>query len=209
MSNKVGQLILILFFVSSLFLMTSCVKREIIPEIPVTDHEAAERARIEAENRARALEEARMRRAQMERQRASEMTVQKSKDDLTRQNQIQKLNDDSSQKDRFEQIDIFFDYNESTLRWESQEELRFKAQWLRSHPDETVIIEGHCDERGSEEYNLALGEKRAEAAKAFLIDLEIPGMMMRTVSYGEERPVDRGHSEEAWAKNRRAHFILE
>ena len=84
-----------------------------------------------------------------------------------------------------------------------------KAEWLRENADTSIIIEGHCDERGTNAYNIALGERRAESAKAYLTDLGIDGLRLTTISYGEERPVDPGHNEEAWAKNRRAHFVVE
>ena len=75
-------------------------------------------------------------------------------------------------------------------------------------PDVTVIIEGHCDERGTNEYNMALGDRRAESAKSFLVDFGIALERLATVSYGEERPFDPRHNKEAWAKNRRAHFVI-
>jgi peptidoglycan-associated lipoprotein len=90
----------------------------------------------------------------------------------------------------------------------SQDILSRKSDWMRDNPDVVVSVEGHCDERGTNEYNLALGERRAESAKAFLVDLGIEAYKLSTVSYGEERPVDTGHNGEAWAKNRRAHFII-
>ena len=106
------------------------------------------------------------------------------------------------------QEDIYFDFDKSTLTPAAQDNLLRKAEWLRENPDATVTIEGHCDERGTNEYNLALGDRRAESAKAFLIDLGIDPMRLTTISYGEERPVDPRHTEEAWAKNRRDHFVV-
>jgi len=106
------------------------------------------------------------------------------------------------------QEDIYFDFDKSTLTPAAQDNLLQKAEWLRENPDATVTIEGNCDERGTSEYNLALGDRRAEAAKAFLVDLGIDPMRMTTISYGEERPVDPRHNEEAWAKNRRDHFVV-
>lgn len=105
--------------------------------------------------------------------------------------------------------DIHFEFDRSDLLPEAQAILKKKAAWLRNNPDVSVIIEGHCDERGTNEYNLALGDRRAESAKAFLIDLGISGSRLKTISYGEERPLDPRHNEEAWAKNRRAHFVIE
>jgi len=105
--------------------------------------------------------------------------------------------------------DIYFDFDKSTLTAAAQDNLLRKAQWLRENSDATVTIEGHCDERGTAEYNLALGDRRAESAKAFLVDLGIDPARLTTISYGEERPVDPRHTEEAWAKNRRDHFVVE
>ena len=88
------------------------------------------------------------------------------------------------------QEDIYFDFDKSTLTPAAQDNLLRKAEWLRENPDATVTIEGHCDERGTNEYNLALGDRRAESAKAFLADLGIDPSRLTTISYGEERPVD-------------------
>jgi len=106
------------------------------------------------------------------------------------------------------QEDIFFAFDKSTLTPASQDNLLRKAAWLRENPDATVTIEGHCDERGTPEYNLALGDRRAESAKAFLVDLGIAASRLTTISYGEERPVCAQHEEECWSKNRRAHFVV-
>lgn len=112
-------------------------------------------------------------------------------------------------RDRFIYDNIHFGYDSSALSLEAQSILREKAAWLRNNPGTTVIIEGHCDERGTTEYNLALGDRRAESVRSFLVNLGISAGRMTTVSYGEERPLDPGHNEAAWAKNRRAQFVLE
>ena len=104
---------------------------------------------------------------------------------------------------------IYFEFDKSDLLAESQEVLRGKAEYLKDNPDILVIIEGHCDERGTNEYNLALGDRRASSAKDFLVNLGLAGSRLTCVSYGEERPADPGHDEEAWAKNRRAHFTID
>lgn len=104
---------------------------------------------------------------------------------------------------------IYFPYDSSELSPRAQAKLRNKADWLRKNPGLTAIIEGHCDERGTTEYNLALGDRRAESVKIFLTNLGISPTRLLTISYGEERPIDPGHSEAAWAKNRRAQFVFE
>ena len=105
--------------------------------------------------------------------------------------------------------DVYFDFDSSALTNMARNVLSRKAEYLRINADASVIIEGHCDERGTSAYNIALGDRRAESAKAYLIDLGIDATQLSTISYGEERPVDMGQNEEAWAKNRRAHFIIE
>ena len=106
------------------------------------------------------------------------------------------------------QEDIYFEFDKSTLTPSAQDNLLRKAEWLRENPDVTVTIEGHCDDRGTNEYNLALGDRRAESAKAFLVDLGIGASRLTTISYGEERPLCPEQSEECWAKNRRGHFVV-
>ncbi len=109
---------------------------------------------------------------------------------------------------RFLNEDIHFEFDSSNLLPEAQEILRWKAAWLRKNSNVQVTIEGHCDERGTNEYNLALGDRRANSTKSYLMDLGIYGSRLSTISYGEERPVDYGSNEESWAKNRRAHFTI-
>ncbi|MCC6694229.1 MAG: peptidoglycan-associated lipoprotein Pal [Candidatus Hydrogenedentes bacterium] len=101
---------------------------------------------------------------------------------------------------------IYFDYDSYTLRPDALETLSHNAEVLKGYPNVYVQIEGHCDERGTQDYNLALGEKRALATRDHLIRLGISGDRMITISYGEEDPADPGHSEDAWAKNRRCEF---
>ena len=103
---------------------------------------------------------------------------------------------------------VFFDYDSSELTTEAQRSLDDNAGLLKQYSTWTVTIEGHCDERGTAEYNLALGERRAVAARAYLVSLGVPADRLRTVSYGKEFPFDPGHEETAFAKNRRAHFVI-
>jgi len=104
--------------------------------------------------------------------------------------------------------DAFYNFDDATLSADAQSALSDSATWLKKHSEYNLLIEGHCDERGTEQYNLALGDRRAQSAKTYLSTLGVDAGRMRTVSYGEERPFEAGHSEESWAKNRRAHLVL-
>lgn len=104
---------------------------------------------------------------------------------------------------------IYFDFDSAMLTQEAQSTLQLKAQWLKENPQvKTLLIEGHCDERGTDAYNMALGGVRAETVKNYLIDLGVDIRRLETQSYGEEKPAVDGHNEEAWAQNRRASFVM-
>jgi peptidoglycan-associated lipoprotein len=103
---------------------------------------------------------------------------------------------------------IFFDFDKSDIRPDARATLEAKAEVLRAHPEIRIRIEGHCDERGSDEYNLALGMRRALAARDYLVRLGLDPSRFEVVSFGEERPLDPRSNEEAWAKNRRAEFHI-
>ena len=104
--------------------------------------------------------------------------------------------------------DVYFDFDRADLSEESRSRLARNADWLLAHPEFQVRIEGHCDERGTNEYNLALGERRAAAARDYVTSLGVTGGMLTTLSYGEERPQCSDSSEGCWARNRRAHFLI-
>jgi peptidoglycan-associated lipoprotein len=103
--------------------------------------------------------------------------------------------------------DAFFNYNKSDIRPDAREPLTKDAEFLKWHPEIDVTVEGHCDERGSEEYNLGLGDRRAEAAKKYMVSLGIADDRVRTTSYGKERPFCTEHDEPCWQQNRRAHLV--
>lgn len=104
--------------------------------------------------------------------------------------------------------DISFDFDKYDLKAEARAALKTNADWLKANASARVEIEGHCDERGTNEYNLALGAKRAQAAKDYLATLGISKERLSTISYGEELPVCKEHNDECWQKNRRAHFVI-
>jgi len=104
--------------------------------------------------------------------------------------------------------EVLFDFDSADLNGDSKTILNDNAAQIRQHAPLAVRIEGHCDERGTTEYNLALGDRRARAARDYIVSLGIPANRLRTISYGKERPADPGHTEAAWAQNRRAEFVF-
>lgn len=122
-------------------------------------------------------------------------------DDLTARS-VDDLNRDSPLRP------LFFELDSNEVSTAGQKVLQDNATVLKKYPNMQVTIEGHCDERGTAEYNLALGERRALAARNYLVSLGIPGDRIKTVSYGKEFPFDAGHDESAWQNNRRAHFVI-
>jgi len=195
MRRKTWVILAMLLLIPGLLLTTSCAKKQVQTEAAV--EEPAEEATVQEDT---AAEEEAARQAEMERQKALE--AERMAEEEAKRVATMALN-------MFQSEDIYFDFDSSTLSSMSQEVLQRKADWMNQNADATVIIEGHCDERGTAAYNLALGERRADATKEFLVNLGIAADRLTTISYGEEKPVDPGHNEEAWAKNRRAHFVVE
>lgn len=184
------KLLACIVILSVVFLLPGCGKKQISSEPYGTD--SAEEARRKAEEEA------------LRRQKAGI-----GEEDLTAQEREERARMMlSEERKAFENEDIYFPYDSAALTPEAQEILRQKAAWLQDNPTARVTIEGHCDERGTNEYNLALGEARAQSTKNYLIDLGISASRIGTISYGEERPLDPRSSEEAWSKNRRAHFVF-
>lgn len=105
--------------------------------------------------------------------------------------------------------DVYFDFDKYNIREDARASLENDARWLKENPNVRVKIEGHCDERGTNEYNLALGERRAKSTMQFLVTLGIDKNRMSTISYGEERPVCREHNEDCYQKNRRGHLVAQ
>lgn len=183
--------VLVGIFLSSIFFAISCAKkvvREAGPGISVTEEEVK---RLEEERKAR-------RKAMIEEEalREKEKPIAMYRGDW------------ETQKEEFEIEDIHFEFDSAVLRDDTQNTLRKKAAWLLDNQSVEVLIEGHCDERGTAEYNLALGERRASSAKSFLASLGVDANRLAIISYGEEKPLDLGHNEEVWAKNRRVHFVI-
>jgi peptidoglycan-associated lipoprotein len=104
--------------------------------------------------------------------------------------------------------DVFFEFDSFTLSADGQDALAVTASWLKAHPEFSLLIEGHCDERGTQQYNLALGDRRANIAKDYIVTLGVDSSRVRTISYGEERPFATGSDESSWGQNRRAHMTI-
>jgi peptidoglycan-associated lipoprotein len=176
------------------FSVSSCAKKKISSEPATTTAEEEAQRRAEAEARQKELE----RQKALKEENLSEESLSQ---DMAEQRT-------ASARSVFENEDVYFEFDSIRLTPDAQEILTKKAKWLRANPAATVTIEGHCDSRGTNEYNLALGEGRAQSAKAFLVDLGIESSRLNTISYGEERPIAYAQTEEAWAKNRRDHFVI-
>ncbi|MFC1826115.1 peptidoglycan-associated lipoprotein Pal [Thermodesulfobacteriota bacterium] len=181
MRKKLWIILALLLVIPGLLFTVSCAKKAVKSDAELEQQQATEQARQEEMVKQQAMEE------EMQAQTRRKMAA----------------------KNRFLNENIHFEFDRSNLLPEAQEILRSKAQWLRDNPDVLVIIEGHCDERGTNEYNLALGDRRANSAKAYLADIGIAGARLTCISYGEEKPLDPGHNQEAWAKNRRAQFTID
>ena len=172
------------------FLAPSCGKKELKSEPVMSEDEARRRAEEEARKR------------EQERQASIREEALKEEQLSAESERFQ------SERDMFENEDILYEFDSASLSVDAQQILRRKAEWLRENPRARVNIEGHCDERGTNEYNLALGDRRAFSAKSFLVDLGIDDSRLTTVSYGEEQPIDSRSAEDAWSQNRRAHFVI-
>ena len=191
-----------LLVITGLIFTTSCANKKIISKPPVTPFATAEE-----KGRRGGLAEERARQDALAAQKALE--EQRLLEERLREEARQRReHEDLAELERFFSEDIHFEFNKSRLLPEAQEILRRKAKWLNAHPDVSVIIEGHCDERGTSEYNMALGDRRAWSAQSYLVNLGIAHERWTTISYGEERPLDPGQNKEAWARNRRAHFLI-
>ena len=203
--------IIILFFCIGL-LMIGCPKKTVFKDQPsVTKDEAvkleAERAAKEkAEREAREKEQARIKEEEARRAEEARKTKEKEFEKSLTAKKTPGIEGEVLESKLLK--DISFDFDQYTIRPQDLPILKENAAILMKHPNVKIQIEGNCDERGTNEYNLALGERRANSTKKHLISLGISPDHISTISYGEEKPSDPGHNEEAWAKNRRAHIVI-
>jgi len=197
MRKKLWISLALVLIIPGLLFTASCAKKTVKSDIAAGQEDAEIRARMEAEKAKQAEMD-----AQMGKVRLKALEEQRLKEEAQKREMM-------AARTRFLNEDIYFEFDSSALLSVAQDVLKQKAQWLRDNPGASVVVEGHCDERGTNEYNLALGDRRSNSAKSFLVDLGISASRLKTISYGEERPVDTGRNEETWAKNRRAHFVIE
>ena len=186
MRKKLWIILALAFIIPGLLFTVSCAKKAVMDDAAMAKQAEDDDAMKAKEAAEKAKQE------ELARQRAMEEESMLKKEAM----------------DMFLNDDIHFEFDNSTLTPEAQLILKKKAEWLQNSPEAMSTIEGHCDDRGTNEYNLALGDRRATSAKNFLVDLGISESRLTTISYGEERPADPGQNEEAWAKNRRCHFTI-
>ena len=187
MRKHVGPFVVLVLFLSAMFLMTSCAPKKVTKAEPVIQPEpeaqevVPDTSKEDAELAARLLEESRLR------------------EEAAKQKIV---------KEDFKEENIYFAFDSSDLSDQARLILNNNAKYLRKHSSLTATVEGHCDDRGSEEYNIALGKRRAESVKKFLMDLGISTDRLVTISYGENKPIAAGQDETSWAKNRRAQVVV-
>lgn len=199
MKNRVWINVIMAILVAGLFLTVSCAKKTVVSDATTIEDQA--KAKQEAD--AKAAAEAAASKAEAER-----ISQQKLEDQIAHE-KAQKDAQILAAKKLFENQDIHFEYDSSELNEMAKTGLKEKAAWLKANSSSMVTIEGHCDERGTTEYNLALGDRRANTAKNYLVNLGIAASRLNTISYGEEKPMDSGKTEAAFRKNRRAHFAID
>jgi peptidoglycan-associated lipoprotein len=189
-TKQIGFWTLILVFIISGLFLFSCSKtkevkkEEIVSKPPAVVKEGAEKPKEQVRTGDQELREKAL-----------------------REEEARRLKE-AAEKALFETEDVHFEFDQAIISETDKQILNKKAKWLKDFPTAKASIEGHCDERGSAEYNLALGQRRADATMTYLTTLGVAANRLSTISYGKENPLDTGSNEAAWAKNRRAHFVL-
>ena len=196
--------VLVAFVFSSIFLLSSCAKKQVITEEKQVKAPPKEVAKVEKEKpaveEAKETEEAKI---------AEKARLEKLKElELAKKKEAQEKAWQERRVAKVEAASIYFDFDKSFIKLEYRSVLKAKADFMKDNPRVRIRIEGNCDERGTNEYNLALGERRANSAAKFLVSLGISPDRLETISYGEERPLALGSGEGAWSQNRRDDFVV-
>jgi peptidoglycan-associated lipoprotein len=199
-AKQTGFWVLTMIFLISSLSFFSCSRKEIKGEGVTTQTPTS------TDDEAGAKKRARIKESETSDQGLKERTL--SEEEARRMKEEAERIRIAAEKGRFESEDVQFEFDQYILSDKAKQILDKKAKWMKDFSSTKVQIEGHCDDRGSSEYNLALGQKRADAIMQYLVSLGINGNRLSTISYGKEKPLDPGNTEEAWAKNRRAHLVL-
>jgi len=203
------SIIMIVLFLCVGLILSGCPKKTVVKDdasARKAEELAAqkERERLEAEKKAQ--EEARLKEEEAKREAARQEAAKREFEKSLQAKKTPGIEGEVFESGLLK--DIHFEFDRYEVRPQDAELLKQNAAWLTKSPNAKIQIEGHCDERGTSEYNLALGERRANSTKKYLISLGVKADRISTITYGKERPLDPSHTEEAWAKNRRAHSIV-
>ena len=213
MKKKLTWIGFFIVLVFSLSMFSGCAeKKAVVQEGASQEQIAADQAARDAAAREEA--EIRLAREQAAKEAADrlarEQAAKKAADRLAREQtekeQVAAVEEAATSEDTVK--DIYFDFDKSNIRPDAREVLKANADYILKNSAASVVIEGNCDERGTAEYNMALGQRRADEAKKYLVNLGVKKSTIKTISYGKERPIDPGHDEESWTKNRRDHFVV-
>ncbi len=195
MNRKLWINFMAAILVVGLFMTVSCAKKTIVTDGTTIEDQAKVEAEAAAAAAAKVL-------AEQERIKSQELQDQMAKEQALKEAKI------LAAKNRFSNQNIHFEFDSAQLSSMAKQLIEEKAEWLGANSGVAVIIEGHCDERGTTDYNIALGERRAIVVKNYLVNLGISGSRLTTVSFGEEKPLDPAANEAAYRKNRRAQFVI-
>lgn len=192
MKRNLWMKLMTALLVAGLMMTFSCAQKKVVDGSATVEDQAT----AEAKAKAAAEEQARL---EAERIKAQELAEQLAREEAAKV---------AAARSRFVNQNIHFEYDSAELSSMAKMLLKEKAEWLNANPNARVTVQGHCDERGTTEYNLALGERRAQAALNYLVDLGVSASRLDMVSYGEEKPLDPAKTAEAYRKNRRAQFVI-
>jgi len=195
MNRKLWINLMAAILVVGLFMTVSCAKKTIVTDGTTIEDQAKVEAEAAAAAAAKVL-------AEQERIKSQELQDQMAKEQALKEAKI------LAAKNRFSNQNIHFEFDSAQLSSMAKQLIEEKAEWLGANSGVAVIVEGHCDERGTTDYNIALGERRAIVVKNYLVNLGISGSRLTTVSFGEEKPLDPAANEAAYRKNRRAQFVI-
>ncbi len=211
--NLLSVVLIVLALCLSVSFLTGCAKKAALKEEAVMTQEQKQAAQAPAAVEAVAPQEDAAAKEQALREQALREQAEKEAAEKAAREAAEKAKKEAAERaaailKELQIPDIYFDFDKYNLKSLAQTTLKDSAPAYLKYKDYKLVVEGHCDERGTVEYNLALGQKRADEAAKYLVDVGIEKERIKTISYGKEMPLDKGHDEAAWAKNRRDHFVV-